>query len=183
MATSTGKAHCITCGKEKVAYKCEGCSQNFCLNHLADHHQFIIKQLDDIEDERNIFRQALTQQTKNPQNHSLIQQINQWEKDSINKIQQTANEARQLVLKHTGEHFNQIEIRLNKLTEELKEIRKEDDFNEIHLNQLKQKLKQLEEELDKPSNISIRQDSSSFINKTSVLISSGKSFMNINKTR
>jgi hypothetical protein len=50
MATSTGKAHCVTCGKEKVDYKCEGCSQNFCLNHLTDHHQFIIKQLDDIED-------------------------------------------------------------------------------------------------------------------------------------
>ena len=47
------------------------------------------------------FRQTLTEQTTNPQKHSLIQQIDKWEQDSINKIQQTAEEARQLVFKHT----------------------------------------------------------------------------------
>ncbi len=68
MATpSYGKAQCATCQKEKVAYKCEGCSQNFCVNHLADHHQLIAKQLDEIEDERNAFRQILTEQKSNPQ--------------------------------------------------------------------------------------------------------------------
>ncbi len=144
MTTSTGKAHCVTCGKEKIAYKCEGCSLNFCINHLNDHHQLFIKQLDDIEDERNIFRQILTEQIKNPQNHSLIQQIHEWEKDSINKIQQTAEETRQLVLKQINKYFNEIEIELTKLTKELKEIREENDFNEIDFNEFKQKLEQLE---------------------------------------
>jgi chromosome segregation ATPase len=71
-------------------------------------------------------------------------------------LQQTAEEARQLLLIHIDENINQIEIRLTKLIEELNEIRKENDFNEIHLNQFKQKLKKLEEELKKPSNISIQ---------------------------
>jgi hypothetical protein len=183
MATATGKTHCVTCRKEIVVYECKGCSQNFCIKDLNDHHQLFIQQLGDIEDKRNIFRQTLTEQTKNPQKHSLIQQINKWENDSINKIKQTAEETRQLILKHTGKHINRIEIKLTKLTEELKQIRK-DDFNEIHLNQLKQKLKQLEEEFNNPSNISIQQgNSSSFINKISVLISFGKCIMNINKTK
>jgi hypothetical protein len=169
MATATGKAHCITCGKEKVAYKCEGCSQNFCINHLNEHHQLIIKQFDDLENKRNIFRQNLTEQITYPQKHSLLKEINQWEKDSINKIQQIAEETRQLLIKYTNEYMNQIEIRLIKLTEELKQIRQEDDFNEINLNQLNQKLQQLEEELDKPSNISIQQESSTFINKIFVI--------------
>jgi len=170
MATATGKSNCITCGKEKIAYKCEGCSQNFCINHLNEHHQLIIKQFDDLENKRSIFRQNLTEQITYPQKHLLLKEINQWEKDSINKIQQIAEETRQLLIKYTNEYINQIEIRLIKLTEELKQIRQEDDFNEIHLNQLNQKLQQLEEELDKPSNISIQQESSTFINKIFVII-------------
>ena len=31
MATATGKALCVTCGQDKVAYPCQGCAQNFCL--------------------------------------------------------------------------------------------------------------------------------------------------------
>ncbi len=31
MATSTDKADCVTCRKEKFAFKCEGCSQIFFL--------------------------------------------------------------------------------------------------------------------------------------------------------
>ena len=41
-------------------------------------------------------------------------------------------------------------------------------------NNFKQKLTQLTKELDKPSNISIQQDSTSFINKISVVVSSRK---------
>jgi hypothetical protein len=66
-------------------------------------------------------------------------------------------------------------MKLRKLTEELKQIRQEDDFNEIHLNQFKQKLNELEEQLNKPANISISQkNSSGFINKIVVLVSSSK---------
>src|SRR5271156_5025034 len=99
MAMATGKAHCVTCGKEKAAYKCEGCSQTFCIKHLNDHHQLLITQLDDVENQRNLFRQTLTEQTTNPEKYSLIQQINQWEEDSIIKIKQTADEARKLLKK------------------------------------------------------------------------------------
>jgi hypothetical protein len=182
MATTTGKTQCATCGKDKVAYKCEGCSQTFCFNHLADHRQILIQQLDDLENERNLFRQTLSEQSNHLQIYSLLQQINQWEKDSINKIQQSAEEARQLVLKGAGDNRNEIEIKLRKLTEELKQIRQEDDFNEIHLNQFQQKFKELEEQFQKPTNISLREENSAgFINKISVRITSasGKFLANI----
>jgi hypothetical protein len=175
MATTTGKTHCVTCGKGKVTYKCEGCSQYFCVIHLPDHHQAFSKELDEIESKSNLFQETLIEQRKNPHKHSLIQQINQWEEDSIHKIQQTAEEARQVLLEHTGENINEIEIKLTRLTKELKEIREENDFNEIVLNEFKQKLEQLEEQLNKPSNISIRQDFSLFIMKISVLTTPSKS--------
>jgi uncharacterized phage infection (PIP) family protein YhgE len=174
MATATGRTHCVTCGKERVTYPCEGCSQNFCLNHLADHRQALGKHLDEVEDRRNLFRETLTKLKTNRQEHPLIQQINKWERDSMKKIRQTAEEARELVVQHTTEHIDKVEDKLAKLTEQLKETRQENDFNEIHLKQLEERLTQLEGELTKPPNISIREDSSSFVSKISVVINSSK---------
>ena len=58
-------------------------------------------------------------------------------------------------MKHATEHVKRIEVRLTKLTEELKDIRQEDDFNEIHFDRLKEKLHQLEDQLKKLSRMSI----------------------------
>jgi chromosome segregation ATPase len=179
MAMASGKSQCIICGKEKVAYRCEGCSKVYCFNHLSDHRQQLNQQLDEIEDQGNLFRQTLNEEKTNPQKHSLIEQINQWEEDSINKIRQTAEESRQLLIEYTNEHIDKIEIKLNKLSKQMHETRQENEVNEIVLNELKNKLKQLEEELINPSNISIRQDSSSFISKISVIISSSKCIYHI----
>ncbi len=106
----------------------------------------------------------------------MVQQINQWEKEAIRKIQQTANEAKQLVMEHTAQHFRMIEMKLGELTKELKQTREENDVNEIHLDRLNKELKALENELNQPSTISIREDSSSasLVKKISVVTSSGK---------
>jgi hypothetical protein len=175
MATSTGKGRCIICEKEKSAVRCEGCLQIFCRIHLNDHCQELSQQLDEIEFNRDLFRQTLNEQIKNPQKHFLIKQIDQWESNSIEIIQKTARECKEKLFQYTNEHFNQIEINLNKLTNQLRETRRENDFNEMDLNQLKEKLSKLEKELDQISNISIQQQSTSFIEKIFVVIgSSGK---------
>jgi len=174
MATTNGKARCVTCTKEKGAVRCEGCHQIFCRTHLTEHCQQLSQQLDELEVNRDLFRQTLNEQINDPQKHFLIKQINKWEYDSIEKIQQTAKECRQILLEHTTEHFNTIEINLTKLTDQLRKIRQENDFNEIDIERLQKKLTQLSEQLNNPSNVSIQQDSKSFINKISVVISSGK---------
>jgi hypothetical protein len=174
MASATGRGRCITCGKEKRAVKCEGCSQLFCFDHLPDHRQQLSIQLDQIEVYRDIFRQTLTEQTNNPNKHSLIKQIDQWEQHSITKIQQTAKKCRQQIFQYTIEHINNIEINLTKLTDQLRQTRKENDFNEIDLQEFRQKLTQLVEELDKFKNISIQSNSNSLVNEICVVISSRK---------
>jgi hypothetical protein len=174
MATATGKGRCITCGKEKRAVRCEGCSQLFCFDHLPDHRLELSAQLDDIEVHRDIFRQTLNEQTTNPKKHSLIKQIDQWEEDSIRKIQQTAKECRKQILRHSSEHIKNTEMNLVRLTDQMRQTRQENDFNEIDLHEFRQKLTQLVEELDKPKNISIQQNSSSLVDKICVVISSRK---------
>jgi chromosome segregation ATPase len=168
MATTPGRTQCITCGKEKVTSKCSGCFQDFCYNHLGEHRQQLSKQLDEIEGERNLFQQAITQQTASSQKHSLIQEIDEWEQQSIQKIKQTAEEARQLLVKYTNEHIIRIEQRLNKLTYQLKHSRDEDDIMETDFQKWKEELQQMTEQLNKPPNIEIQQSSTPLINKIQV---------------
>jgi uncharacterized protein (UPF0335 family) len=169
MSASNGKGQCFICGKEKIAYECKGCSKVFCFNHLAEHRQILSQQFDEIENDRDQFLQTIIQQKENPNENLLIQRIDKWENYSIEKIKQTAKECRQILI----EHINQIENKLKELTEQIRNIRQENEFNEIDLNQLKIKLLKLTEQLNTPANISIGEDSTSLINNISVNISSG----------
>src|SRR5690348_3051897 len=115
MATATGRSQCATCGKGNAILKCGGCTQDFCYNHFGNHRQQLNTQLEEVEVNRDLFRQVLTEQMAEPQKHPLIKQIDEWERDSINKIRQTAQEARQILLQHTPGHIKQVEIKLNTL--------------------------------------------------------------------
>ena len=152
--------------------KCGGCSRDFCFNHVIDHRQELSKQMDEIEVTRDLFRQTLTEQTSKPQKHALMQEIDQWEHDSIQKIRETAKEARELLLKHTGGYFNVMEVKLNELTDQLRESREENDFIETDIQQWKEQLKRLEDELHKPSEITVRHDLAPLVTKIGVSTSS-----------
>ena len=64
-------------------------------------------------------------------------------------------------------HFEKTEIDLNLLTNQIKEIRRERDFNELNLIVLRNKLGRLQTKLNNLSNISLKEDnsSSSIINR------------------
>jgi hypothetical protein len=147
MATTNDKTRCIVCDKDRTTFKCRGCVEEFCYKHLGEHQQELNKQLDEIEVNRDLFRQSPTEKTEIPNNHTMIQQIDKWEHDSINKIQQTAEEAREILLNNTTEYIHQIEIKLNKLTDNVRQCRQENDFNEINLRHFQEELKQLTKEL------------------------------------
>ncbi|CAF0730212.1 unnamed protein product [Adineta steineri] len=171
MATAAGEARCVKCGKEKSTVRCDGCSQPFCYNHLIEHRQELDKQLDEIEVNRDLFRQTLTDQSAKPENQTLMKQVNQWEQDSIDKIRHTANKARELILKHTTKYLTEIEIKLDTLTKQLRESREENDFIEADLQRWNTQLIEMNNELDKPSNITIQQDLTPLISTIRVNVS------------
>ena len=176
-AAKNSKEQCVKCSTGKSIVRCKGCDQPFCYKHLTDHQQELSVQLDKIETSRDIFRQTLTEQMSNSKNHALIEQINQWEKESIQRIKQTAQQCREMLFQHTTTHFHQIEMNLNKLTDQLRHTRQEKDFNEIGINQLKEKLTELSEELQKPSNVSIQHDSTPLVNSISIIAPLSKCFI------
>ncbi|CAF3871930.1 unnamed protein product [Adineta steineri] len=171
MATAKNKAQCFVCNKEKNTYDCKGCSKEFCFQHLTEHRQILDKQLDEIINDHDQFQHTIIQQKQNPQNASLIQQIDQWEKNSIEKIQQTAQQCRETLMKSTEKSINDVEKKFIELSKKLKEIREENEFNELDLNHFQLQLKQITKEFVTPSNISIRQDSQEFIKKILVISS------------
>jgi len=171
MATaSTGKTRCIRCNKEKATLRCEGCLQHFCFNDWEPHRQELTQKLDQIHVNRDVFRQLLTQQSEDSNNYSLIQQINQWEERSINIIRQTAEQARKTVLSRKDNHIHKLELKLNELTKQLRESREENDVNEINLQHFQEELDKLTRELNKPTNICIREEQTTFITKICVNI-------------
>ncbi|CAF4205189.1 unnamed protein product, partial [Adineta steineri] len=168
MANNT---QCFTCHRENNIYTCEGCSNRFCSIHLAEHQQRLNEELNHIIDDYNVFKERINEQKQNPHNHSLIKQINQWETDSIAKIQQKAKDCREDVIKSSQTLLNDIEKKFNDLNKQIQQIHKENDFNEINLNYLRNQLRKMTKELNNPSNISIQQNSQTFISDISIISS------------
>ncbi|CAF4110304.1 unnamed protein product, partial [Adineta steineri] len=166
------RAKCSICNKGNTAYVCPGCSKGFCFQHLTEHRQILRNQLEEIINNHDQFQQTIIQQKQNPSNSSLIQQIDQWETDSIHQIQQTAEECRKTLTNLTQKSISDIENKFIELSQQLKELHEENEFDEIDLNHFQLKLTQITEEFNEPSNISIRQDSEEFIKKISVLLTS-----------
>jgi uncharacterized UBP type Zn finger protein len=103
-SASSPKVPCATCGDKGVGiFKCEGCAQAFCRKHVIEHRDKLSHQLDEIVLEYDVLQQTIVEnQEKSNHSHPVIKQIDQWERNAIEKIQQTAEEARQEVHKLTG---------------------------------------------------------------------------------
>ncbi|CAF0839854.1 unnamed protein product [Adineta steineri] len=166
---ATNKTLCFTCNEDKITFNCKGCSKEFCLMDLTEHYKILTDELHYITNEYNEFKQTINKQKQNPQNHSLINQIDQWEIESIERIQQKAQEYREILIKSSQTCTNDIEMKFKDLNEQIKQMQKENEFNEISLNYLRNHLMKMTQELNNPSKISIGEDSQSFINEISII--------------
>ncbi|CAF1339206.1 unnamed protein product [Adineta ricciae] len=182
MAAANGRIRCFTCNKEKATSKCAGCLKDFCYNHLGDHRQQLAIHLDEIEVQRDLFRQTLTEQATDPQTHPLIEEIEQWKNDSIDKIHKTAEELKQILFEHTSRHTHQLEGKLNTLTNQIRECREENDIMETDLSRWQNELTELNEQLIKPQNITIQYDSTPLVTNIHIADTSSLNNSNDGKT-
>ncbi|CAF0927009.1 unnamed protein product [Adineta steineri] len=176
MTTANNRKRCFSCSRENNTYTCEGCSKRFCSIHIPEHHQRLNEELNHIIDDYNKFKQTINEQKQSPHDLSLVNQVNQWERNSIAKIQQKAKECREIVIKSSQTLLNDIEIKFNGLSEQIQRFQKENDFNENNLNHLRNQLRKMAKELNNPSNISIQQNSQTFISDISIISSKNLKF-------
>lgn len=155
-AVGRDKTSCAICGKEKATLRCSGCLAEFCYQDLMIHREELNRQLEEIENHRDLLRQVLTEQI---QRSISMQEIDQWEQRSIEFTRQTAEQARATLREYSKKYLEQIEFNLAQFTQELRQCRQEEDFNEIHLQQFQQQLKQMTKELNRPMDIIVREES------------------------
>ncbi|CAF1310890.1 unnamed protein product [Adineta steineri] len=90
------------------------CSIDFDFRRLIEHRPIPRRQLNEIINDHDQFQQIIIQEKQNSDNSSLIQQINQWETNSIHQIQQTAEECRETVMKLTQKLIRENQTKKNK---------------------------------------------------------------------
>jgi CMP-2-keto-3-deoxyoctulosonic acid synthetase len=99
MSSTTSKMFCVTCKKGSGQFRCEGCAQKFCMKHVVQHREVLNLQLDEIVIQHDILQQT-TNETEE-QSSSLFTRIELWERTSIEKIRQIAQEAREKLLEES----------------------------------------------------------------------------------
>lgn len=119
---------------------CEGCSQNFYKKCLDIHIEQLHQDLNTVTNDCDQFRRILLEQQDNPNSQVLIQEINQWEKNAIRVIEQTAGKCRQRLINHQRKSLINMEKKLNDIVEQIGRIREEAEFTKIDLDQFREKL-------------------------------------------
>ena len=161
---------CFICKKEKSnLYPCKGCSEKFCPKDLLKHQQEHVLELEKIVNDCDKLQQNINEQKQDLNHRPLIEQVNEWEHNSIMKIKQTAEDCRQRLIQSTNDNIVEMKKKLNQFIGDLRKMRDDDDFNEIHLKKLRVLLDELKKELDQPLNVSILEERTSFINKISII--------------
>ncbi|UJR15387.1 hypothetical protein I4U23_002335 [Adineta vaga] len=181
MTTVTpSKPLCANCNIEKGIFQCRGCSQVFCMQHTTNHHQNVIQQLDEVEQTHNLVKKTLVQEMAEPASSvkilydELINKIDNWQEESIKKIQIAAKEAKNDLFQYTIGRVRVAESNLEQLTNELQQARKKFDFIETDLREWNEKLNQLKTELTNLPTVTVYEDYSTLISNIRVNRLDGK---------
>ena len=171
-STSNSRSLCVTCNKKEAFSTCHQCRNDFCEDHINAHQQTPIKQIDDYLNEHNQLQQLIEQYLKQPDQHPLIEQINKWERQSIQKIQQAANEARTQILNVLSDHILCIQKSFEDLTMQLEQAKVDDKVLEIFLQESRETFDKLRNDILLPDTIKIRKDDDeiAFISKPMIII-------------
>ncbi|CAF3008159.1 unnamed protein product [Rotaria sp. Silwood2] len=162
---------CIACGTAAGMFTCRGCSKTFCLNHTNEHREILEKQMNEIINNHNRLKQQISNEETDQYYKLLIEQIDQWEKESINKIYRTAKEIRQQLIIITREHQDNIKEKLTQLTQEITKARYDGNFFEDDLKQWTNIIQRLQNTFLEHENIQISSinNGNPFISKISLI--------------
>ncbi|CAF1051606.1 unnamed protein product, partial [Rotaria sordida] len=152
---------CHRCTKDRLTSACDGCHVSFCVKHLTEHQQELYQTIDNISEENDSLKRELSQRGIEK---ILLEQIDTWEKETINKIRSTSKTARTDIKQLTEESTNRLISIMNKLSNELHKNQKDHQYIEDNLNRWTKQIEELKKELQIPPNIeSFLEDDSTIV--------------------
>ena len=159
-ASAAIKKQCVTCNKNGGIMICCGCQQTFCGKHVNEHRQELGGQLDNIMQEHDLFQQELGKESLLKEN-PLLKEIDQWEKDSIAKIQVAAETARKSLQELIEQPKERVSKACGDIRRNLRSAREADDFSENDLAVWKKQLEELRLDITPPPSVKLVYDQSS----------------------
>jgi hypothetical protein len=159
------KKQCVTCKKNNGIMICSGCQNSFCGKHVNEHRQELGAELDDIRQEHDLLHHKIEKLSIDDQ---LFQEIDQWEKESIEKIQLAATTAR----KNLQDILDQLKQRFSKTCRDIAvniySSCEADDYSEDDLDRWKEQLETLKLTIKSSTSVEIIQDQKSVIHLITV---------------
>jgi hypothetical protein len=137
---------------------CCGCQQSFCIKGFIQHRLGLSKQMDNLQEEYEIFEENLN---GNKVEREILSHTYEWEERSIRTIREIATKTRHDLLSLIDKTKSEIKISINKITTEFQSTSKSDNYTEIDINRWIQQLKELKNLLETPSMIVIEEDKQS----------------------
>lgn len=142
------KIPCFTCKKAIGILTCRGCGKDFCYRHVAEHRQELGKQMEALTVDHDQLQQTIAEQEGQPSSHPLMKKIDEWEQQSIDKIQQAAKNIRKDLLTVLRGQRIEVSNKLIHLKQALTHARGEDDYVETDLKEWLDKLEKLKVDLN-----------------------------------
>ncbi|CAF1134045.1 unnamed protein product [Adineta steineri] len=134
---------CSTCQKPAGVMYCIGCDGYFCTKDFKRHREILSTDMEELVEERNKLQEKINMATK-PNNsiNPLIEEINEWEKITIEKVRQTAEYVRQQASQLMSSKSVEITNEFKGFSDELADLKETEDYIEPDLRRLKQKIHQ-----------------------------------------
>ena len=140
--------YCSVCRKIEGTSICRGCKELFCDDDFKDHRGMLINKLDELTVDRNELQEKINKTTSHNQSgNSLLSRIDEWQRTTIEKVKQAAEQARQQVLEIMNSKREEITRQFQTMSQRMKELRDKKNVVERDLAQLKQQIDQLNEDL------------------------------------
>jgi len=155
MTSTKIRKPCAKCNHGKGVAACNGCQKIFCVNHFTEHREEISKSMDNVSQEHDLFQADLCQENFE---HPFLSHIDNWEQESIKKIQIAAQTARVKLQEIYNRKKDEAKSSMEKLTNELKLSRECEDYTETSISKWTEKLKTLQETFKDWSTVNMEND-------------------------
>ena len=113
--------------------------------------------MDRIGEQHDVIRRDFSKDTSE---HPLFSRIDEWEKETIVKIQVSAEAARADLREVLDRRRDEMKSSIDRLTNELQQSQEANDYTEVDLDRWKQKLNHLEQLLNSPGQLDLHFDNS-----------------------
>ena len=162
---------CTTCRQAAGVFTCRGCSKVFCLNHTNEHRRMLEKEMNGIILSHDHLKRHITSEQADQYYQRLLEDIDQWERQSIEIIRHTAADTREQLAMIRRENYDHANEKLTQLYSQLTKAQYDGGFFENELKQWKHSIDKLRHNLLKQENIEISSDNciNPFISKISII--------------